>query len=73
METIDHLIAEVAAEHPDRRSKARTVRSIRQQLDHLLMLQSIGHSVPEGLADRLSDQLAVLCRTAPFLTLAEVS
>lgn len=73
-ETIDQLIREVASQpENDRRAKARTTKSIRRQLDHLLMLQSLGHSTPEGLADRLGDQLSALSRTEPFLTLAEVS
>lgn len=72
---IQGLIAEVSALYPDteRRAKARTVRSLRGQLDHLLMLQSLGAYVEPGLADRLSDQLSELARTEPFLTLAEVS
>lgn len=57
----------------DRRAKARTVKSLRSQLDHCLMLQSLGQPVAEGLADRLSDQLSRLARTLPYLSLAEVS
>lgn len=70
---IQTLIAEAASQpQHDRRAKARTFRSIRRQLDHLLMLQSLGHPTPEGLADRLGDQLVALSRTEPFLSLAEV-
>lgn len=56
----------------DRRTKARTVHSIRQQLDHCLMLQSLDMPVPEGQVLRLSLQLSELARTEPILSLAEV-
>lgn len=71
---LKQLIGEVSALYPDteRRAKARTVRSIRSQLDHCLMLQSLGQYVEPGLADRLSDQLYAAARTEPFLSLAEV-
>lgn len=73
-EEIQRLAAEAAAlPELDRRAKARTVRSIRSQLDHCLMLQSLGQPIEVGLADRLSDQLSALARTAPILSLAEVS
>lgn len=72
--TIQGLIAEVASQPEyDRRAKARTVRSIRRQLDHWLMLQSLGMPVDAQLVERLNDQLSALARTEPFLSLAEVS
>lgn len=57
----------------DRRAKARTVRSLRSQLDHALLMRSIGQPVEQALVDQLGDQLYALARTEPLLTLAEVS
>lgn len=57
----------------ERREKIRTVRSIRRQLDHALMLQSLGMTVDAEQVARLGDQLSALARTEPALTLAEVS
>lgn len=57
----------------ERREKVRTTRSIRRQLDHALMLQSLGMPVDALEVTRLSDQLTALSRTEPYLTLAEVS
>lgn len=66
--------AQAAVSHPmDRREKVRTVRSIRRQLDHALMLQSLGMPVDAVKVEHLNDQLAALARTEPALTLAEVS
>lgn len=74
MNTIDQLIREVASQpENDRRAKVRTVVSLRRQLDHALMLQSLGQPVDAAQVDRMNDQLSELARTEPFLSLAEVS